>query len=325
MLVPRFWAETRLKKRVKAKRFTVRRFGWSDTSQAEAQTHAEQRAQQAMQELLSGVPLLRREPKIPYNGAEGIPIREEIVDRVGDSVITRNSYGARCLNTPNVLFVDIDFQTHAGCRLILSILGLFLLTGLYAIGWTNHRVLGYFLIGVGFLGCVPIAHWLFHGIVTLRGGPTGVARSRVARFVARHTDWNLRIYRTPLGMRVLATHRTFAPDDPQALECFRALKADPLYVRMCLNQRCFRARVSPKPWRAGISSHITPRPGVWPVSPEKLPERNRWIADYESAAKSFASCQFLESFGNGLVHSDVNKVVRLHDELCQAMSNLPIA
>jgi len=36
-----------------------------------------------------------------------VPIREEIVSRHGDTIITRNSYGARCLNTPNALFADI--------------------------------------------------------------------------------------------------------------------------------------------------------------------------------------------------------------------------
>ncbi|MEQ1893799.1 MAG: hypothetical protein ABL998_14750, partial [Planctomycetota bacterium] len=34
--------------------------------------------------------------------AEGVPIREEIVSEHDAAVITRNGYGARCLNTPNV-------------------------------------------------------------------------------------------------------------------------------------------------------------------------------------------------------------------------------
>ena len=60
--------------------------------------------------MLSGEKLRRREPQTSYNGAEGVPIREEVLEQHGEEIITRNSYGARCLNTPNVLFADIDFD-----------------------------------------------------------------------------------------------------------------------------------------------------------------------------------------------------------------------
>src|SRR5688500_8191871 len=102
MIVPQYWAEGRVQHRAKGRQVTMRRFGWADTSQADAQAHADTRAQEALDRFLSGESLERREPKIPYNGADGVPIREEIVSRHGEAIITRNSYGARCLNTPNV-------------------------------------------------------------------------------------------------------------------------------------------------------------------------------------------------------------------------------
>src|SRR6185295_15118966 len=43
MIVPKFWAEARLPHREPGRQVTVRRFGWSDTSEAEAQAHAETR------------------------------------------------------------------------------------------------------------------------------------------------------------------------------------------------------------------------------------------------------------------------------------------
>jgi hypothetical protein len=42
-----------------------------------------------------------------WNG--GTPIREEVLERRDESVMTRNSYGAHCLNTENVAIADIDF------------------------------------------------------------------------------------------------------------------------------------------------------------------------------------------------------------------------
>src|SRR6187455_1005744 len=104
MIVPQFWAEARIQQTRPLRRITVRRFGWSDVSQEEAQAHAEARAREAFDRIASGEVLRRREPRVPYSGADGVPIREEILERHGDVIITRNVYGARCLNTPNVAF-----------------------------------------------------------------------------------------------------------------------------------------------------------------------------------------------------------------------------
>jgi hypothetical protein len=102
------------------------------------------------------------------------------------------------------------------------------------------------------------------------GGAEQAARNRIAAYLARHTDWNVHLYKTPAGLRVAATHRLFQPTEPAVAEFFAALGTDPLYVAMCLNQQCFRARVTAKPWRIGMQSHMRPRPGVWPVAAERL-------------------------------------------------------
>lgn len=159
----------------------------------------------------------------------------------------------------------------------------------------------------------------------VNGGAERVARDRIARFLSGHPNWSFRIYLTPAGMRVMATHQTFNPNDPAVAECFSALATDRTYAAMCVNQQCFRARVTAKPWRVGISAHLRPRPGVWPVAPERMHLRTAWVAEYETAAKSFAACSFLETVGSGVVHPKVKPVQALHDELCAATSNLPIA
>jgi hypothetical protein len=76
--------------RSKERRITVRRFGWFDLSQEEAQMVADRRADDALERLLAGDKLLPREPKVSYNGAKGVPIREEIVAEKGSRVVTRN-------------------------------------------------------------------------------------------------------------------------------------------------------------------------------------------------------------------------------------------
>ena len=88
---------------------------------------------EAFEQVLAGEPLQRREDKRPYNGAVGVPIREEIIARDGESVITRNSYGALCLNTPDVLFADVDLeQRPSGCALPVGVVVVLALAGFAA-------------------------------------------------------------------------------------------------------------------------------------------------------------------------------------------------
>jgi hypothetical protein len=158
-----------------------------------------------------------------------------------------------------------------------------------------------------------------------KGGAESSARVRVSQFVARHAQWNLRIYRTPAGLRLMATQRTFDPGEPAVAEFFKAVGADRVYARMCLNQQCFRARLSAKPWRIGIEEQLKPRPGVWPVAAERLPGRTAWIARYEAKASAYAAGRYIESLGNGVVDAAVRPTVELHDELSGAASSRPIA
>ena len=325
MIVPQFWAEARVQQRATNSTITVRRFGWSDANEAEAQAHAESRAQAALQRLVAGEKLPRREPKIGYNGAEGVPIREEIVDRHGDAVITRNAYGARCLNTPNVFFADIDFSNAAPGVLFVSFAALWILVAT-ANAWIEQswRALLFGVVAALVLSG-PIVRLLYRGQLFLRGGVERVAIGRVQRFVARNPRCNMRLYRTPAGLRVLATHALLNPGDAQTLACFRALHADPIYVRMCRNQQCFRARVSAKPWRIGIARHMRPRPGVWPVAAESMAMRTEWIGRYEQLAARYAACRFLMEMGSGTTHPDAAVVQAVHDELCRSASTLPLA
>lgn len=325
MLVPAYWAEARVQGQVAKRPVTVRRFGWSDASSEDAQRSANERAQEAFDRIAAGVKLPRREPKVAYNGAQGVPIREEILSRHGEVVVTRNAYGAHCLNTPDVLFADVDFAEDMPPRLMAF--ACILLQALAAV-WGWHERSWWLAIGGAFLGLIvalslgPTVHraWL-----RVRGGAEAIARKRLAVFLDTHRDWRVRLYRTPAGLRVMAVHRRFDPTEEAVEECFHALGVDRDYARMCVNQRCFRARVSPKPWRIGIESHMRPRPGVWPVDPERLPVRLRWIESYEQTMRDYASCRYIDSIGHGAVSDETRPVQVLHDEMSRAESALPIA
>lgn len=326
MIVPDYWAEARKQHRAAARSYTVRRFGWSMRSPDDAVAMAERRAEEALGRLLAGEPLRRREPKVPYNGADGVPIREEVLARHGDEVITRNAYGARCLNTPDALFADVDFEPASELKPILATLALLALASAWAGASQGSWLLGLGLLIASLFLCAPIARTLRRLALAAQGGAAALARRRLTGFLAAHPKWHVRVYRTPGGLRLLATHRPFDPAEPEVAAFFRAVAADPIYTRMCLNQRCFRARLSAKPWRIGIDSHMRPRPGIWPVAPEHAALRGDWVAGYEARAARFASCRYVESLGSGVIHPRIQSVIDLHDRASRSNeANAPIA
>ena len=328
MQIPEHWAEARLVGKVKAQDRVVRRWGWSDTSADDAQRQAEQRAAAAMAELQAGRPVPTREKKRAYGA--GLPIREQVVARNGTDVITRNSYGARCLNVPDVLFADVDFAprlrpvTERAFTVLTWAAGIAAFTTALVMFWNAQRGLG--CGGLVASIFVPLA--LLVERVRRRHRPANVAASRerqlavVQDFVRRH-DGRFAIYATPAGLRVLALHATYEPAGAAARELFRSLGADRAYAMMCELQACFRARVSAKPWRIGVES--MPARGVWPVAAERRPQRDEWLGRYEEQAQRYAACRFVEEIGSGRVHPRCAAVQRMHDEMCRARSQLPLA
>lgn len=320
MIVPDYWAEAHHQYRSKGKQVTVRRYGWSMVSEAEALAMAETRVADALQRILSGDKIDRRERKVAYNGASGVPIREEVLARHGEEVITRNAYGAHCLNSPRALFADIDFATTTGARPIVLVFAALVSLAVVA-GWLMDRwSLVPALLLSSLLLAYPMATLGARIIIGIRGGTANIARRRLSKFVAKNPSWNLRLYRTPAGFRLLATHQPFDATALEVQKFFAAVGADPVYVRMCANQRCFRARLTAKPWRIGIADHLRPRPGVWPVQPDKLAIRRQWIEKYEKIAADYAACRYVESLGSGVIHPEIKAVVNLHDRESRAGS-----
>jgi hypothetical protein len=317
MIIPKYWAEARLQHRERRRQITVRRFGWSDIGEAEAQAHADVRVREALERVLAGEKLPRRERRVAYNGADGMPIREEIVDRAGDTVITRNGYGALCLNTPNVLFADIDFAVHSSPRHVLAaMIFVFAMSAVVMIA-------GFHFPAVRSLVVAFFASLLLG--VPLRGGHEQVAIRRIRRFVVAHPAWHVRVYRTPAGLRLLALHRLFDPREAEVKACFDALGVDPVYARMCFNQNCFRARISPKPWRMGLSRMRPPYSAVWRPEHAELPARRQWVEAYEREARAYASCRHVETLGNAPVDAVAVAVQQLHDAFCRADQDLKLA
>lgn len=333
MLVPRYWAEHRIQLREdRGPQTTIRRWGWSGTSQAEADQHARERAEAVATEVRAGKTLSqaqRRERKVAYNGADGLPIREEILQDIPqfDAAITRNQYGAHCLNVRDVLFADVDLAPTGQFDGDIATGWLVVTSGCLALGGAAKYPDEAMIFVVVFV-VMTVALVLWRGIKRLRQrlrlrSPDWISH-RVEAWCAEHPSWSLHLYRTPAGYRLLATHALFAPSSAEVTDFFRFFKVDPLFALMCVKQNCFRARLTGKPWRMNVAGKMGW--GTWPpTTPAAVARRETWVAQYEQVATVFAACRHLSRHGSTTEHPRAAEIRRIHDEACRALSDLPLA
>jgi len=288
MNIPKFWSKATAQTKLPAgERLEFTCWRSADASEADAHDSAVFAAKRVLETFLAGGKLER----YAYGRA---PLREEITHTLYDAqgrrvaVVTRNRSGVLVLNTERVLFVDIDFPRIMTGATLLDFLGrLFGRAGRQPA--TDHEQ---------------------------------NARARVEEFVAARPGWNMRLYRTRGGLRGIATHALFQAQSDQSQEILRQLGSDPLYVRLCQVQACFRARLTPKPWRCGHHNNTFRYPLEKPDAVEGFAQ---WVAEYDARHRHFATCRLLGEVGSGEVHPEVQQVIELHDFATKCHDPLELA
>ncbi|MBW2240417.1 MAG: hypothetical protein JRH01_00390 [Deltaproteobacteria bacterium] len=136
--------------------------------------------------------------------------------------------------------------------------------------------------------------------------------TRVDAYTRQHPRAGLRLYRTANGFRCVATHRTYEPGSRDATELLEALGSDPLYVRLCTAQKCFRARLTPKFWRCSATRPPSRYP--WASAEEERAYR-MWQESYERQIRDYSTCALVGSFGSSRIDHEVGRILDLHDRI----------
>lgn len=134
------------------------------------------------------------------------------------------------------------------------------------------------------------------------------------------TSRSARLYRTAAGLRYILPNLPLDPASEAAQALMAHLGADPFYARLCKHQRSYRARLAPKPWRIGCNA-------LRMASEEKL-ENYKAEPDYQAfvrASEKFAVCKLIEHIGPQAQDPQSLELIRVHDEMCKAASDLPLA
>lgn len=285
MKIPKYWAlGTQSATSPNGRHFALERWQWSDISLQDAQQQAIAGVAEVARKVTSGQPLNRY-------GYSDRPLREEprqaLVGRSGRevAVVTRNRYGALVLNAIGAMFIDIDFAEDQADDVGSILVG---------------RLFG-----------------------KKMSGPEEQALQRIQAWWEPRRDLSLRVYRTCAGLRCLITSHLFDPAGQEAAGILADLKSDPLYTRLCRAQECFRARLTPKPWRLN-NMETPPAQYPWRDTRAEMLYRN-WEQRYEAAIQQYATCRLIKQFGTGEVHPDVEPVLALHDRVSRVDAGLKLA
>ncbi|MDN5892377.1 MAG: hypothetical protein L0H51_09480 [Psychrobacter sp.] len=304
----------------------------------------------------------------------GLPNNNAVATQL---IVTRNSYGAQVANVDNIAIIDVDNDdllrhnypddyNHHG----------FMPAFLVNQSNPSAKVKVWVFVIVFILIASVIAwlglSWLW--LLTVMFGATAYlwqqasvrdkARAQkyaddaasllpfitdlIKKRITSHPNESFRLYQTPAGFRIIATHDVVSPSDSVVEEWFAYFHADTNYVRLCQVQHCFRARLTAKPWRMNevednnLAKDI-PAKDFWfsfedtdversiEQRQDELKARKQWIADYDNYAKNYRACHYVESMigkevaNNSKAHANIDDFVQWHDRACQVNKALPLA
>jgi hypothetical protein len=275
MRIPPYWAKavhTGKDKKGKTRSFLA--WGWSLDDLATAKKDATAKAKRIFDRLTTGT-------SPDQYGYLDQPLREEIIETLSHdgkeiALLTRNRYGALVLNSSSVCFADIDFppiQTQ------------------------------------GFLEGILLAFSRKRKNQRLQAIRESTIRS-VMDWAKQNPNRSFRLYRTCAGLRLLFTDRLY---DPTALETdhfLAGLGSDPLYRKLTEKQECFRARLTPKPWRCDCDKP----PNRYPWEDTNAEQIYReWENEYRIKIRKFATCELIDSVGKGIPEKTIHTIVEIHD------------
>jgi len=275
MQFPKFWARS-------SGEYSC--WGWSDQSAEDAKRLAQSRSIKMAAAIKAG----GARNKVGYYAVG--PLREEVLQELGSaearSVVTRNAYGCKVLNTSQIMFVDIDVaqkETQAG---------------------------GFF---AGLFGKKSNAEEKTEESAQL---------TKLESWLRINPSWGFRAYRTAGGLRLIATQGFFDPVSSECQRVFEALGCDPLYQRLCKTQASFRARLTPKPWRCDFYAAAW----RWPWVDDKSKNLYlKWQAGYEKNCQNYSTCKFVAQYGAHSVQPEIAEIIKFHDQICKVESELPLA
>jgi hypothetical protein len=148
-------------------------------------------------------------------------------------------------------------------------------------------------------------------------------KQAILEFVGRRlkkpdlNDFGVRVYETHSGIRLILEGKALDPRSKEAKNLLRSFHTDQVYSALCRKQNCYRARLTPKPYRIKMK----PIRLLYPYEGKDRYRIAEWIEEYDSRSQGFSTCRLVQTIRSHVA----SPVVRYHDEKTKAQSSLPLA
>lgn len=319
MRVPRYWTRVvvpcpkellELDSRILRKRFgnggTLKIRGWSDISLEDARRNAEERALRVFQALQDDN---RETDSYAYGDrplAEAQLSDSDLSAAPGEAIVTRNRYGALILNTAHLFIADIDTTATTSSKVNLG--------KKRELNPTHYH---------------PKSEekkmsWNPWNLFGPSKGPLESHQSVRTRVesVAQNHRFSYRLYQTAGGYRLLITSSLFNPKDARTREIFSELGADEKYIRLTALQECFRARLTPKPWRIKITMPQVVFPFLTEAEQRSIAQ---WVERYSEGCQKYATATLISASTKSGELQQLLPIIKYHDEKTRIQLDLPLA
>lgn len=136
----------------------------------------------------------------------------------------------------------------------------------------------------------------------------------VRKYPELGTDF--RIYETTKGIRVIGK-KYIDPSSKGYTALMRRLRVDWIYIQLSKKQQCYRARLTPKPYRMKINT-------IKVKSPLDCRKENylSWEQAYIEKSKEYSVVRLVKAIGSDFSRE---KIVKKHDFMCNLQSNKKLA
>jgi hypothetical protein len=133
----------------------------------------------------------------------------------------------------------------------------------------------------------------------------------VMAWAQQNPHHSFRLYRTAAGLRLLFTDGLYNAIDDQTDSILASLGSDPLYRTLTQQQESFRARLTPKPWRA----HCPKPPNRYPWESSADEQAYRaWERDYATCTRDYKTVELIQVIGSDTGDEEIQQIVQLHDQ-----------
>ena len=298
-------------------------------------------------------------------------------------IVTRNGYGAQVANVDNIAIIDVDnaellphlYPDEYQRQGFMGLISITNTENQPQSSTTKRQIGGFIIVSVLLASIIALQGWSWLWLIVVMIGATAFLWQKASKQEQAHRqksadnlasllpfmsdliqkrlvhypNESFRLYETPAGFRIIATHATIFPSDEVVNEWFAYFYADTNYVRLCQLQQCFRARLTAKPWRMrevteqNILAKDIPTKDFWSFPNQdidaeeneprhiELAAREQWLADYDTFAKGYRACRYIASFDGADVSNSqpvpaaIDEFVKWHNGACQVDRDLPMA